>query len=86
MYSVFRENELGWPNGLAIDYKTDRLWWVDALLDTIQSSRFDGSDVSTLRGPRIVHPYGLAVYDNFVYYTDWRLESIARVNISRPLQ
>ena len=23
----------GWPNGLAVDYETDRLYWIDARLD-----------------------------------------------------
>ena len=27
---------LGWPNGLAMDYEADRLYWCDALLDHIQ--------------------------------------------------
>ena len=28
--------ELGWPNGMCIDFKADRLYWVDAYFD-----RFD---------------------------------------------
>ena len=33
---VFRNATLGWPNGLAMDYEADRLYWCDALLDHIQ--------------------------------------------------
>ena len=33
---VFRNVLLGWPNGLAMDYASDRLYWCDALLDHIQ--------------------------------------------------
>ena len=28
-----RKYELGWPNGLSIDFHTDRLFWVDAYFD-----------------------------------------------------
>ena len=28
-----RQYELGWPNGLSIDFDTDRLYWVDAYFD-----------------------------------------------------
>jgi low density lipoprotein-related protein 2 len=28
--------KLGWPNGLTIDYYTDRIWWADAHLDLIE--------------------------------------------------
>ena len=34
--TVFRNATLGWPNGLAMDYEADRLYWCDALLDHIQ--------------------------------------------------
>lgn len=30
------ESKLGWPNGLTIDYITDRIWWADAHLDYIE--------------------------------------------------
>ena len=33
---VFANLTLGWPNGLAMDYEADRLYWCDALLDHIQ--------------------------------------------------
>lgn len=25
--------ELGWPNGMSVDFEVDRLYWVDALFD-----------------------------------------------------
>ena len=28
--------KIGWPNALAIDYETNRLWWGDAHLDFIE--------------------------------------------------
>ena len=28
--------KLGWPNGMTIDFITNRLWWADAHLDIIE--------------------------------------------------
>ena len=36
--------ELGWPNGLAVDIERDRLYWADAMANRIEVSRLDGSD------------------------------------------
>lgn len=33
-----------WPNGLALDYAIDRLYWTDAKHHAIESAKLDGSD------------------------------------------
>ena len=35
---------LGWPNGLTIDYSTDRLYWADAREDVIERINLDGTN------------------------------------------
>jgi low density lipoprotein-related protein 2 len=60
---VFQKLILGWPNGLAIDYEEDRLYWCDALLDHIQHSKLDGSDVQTVFTSLIRHAFSLVVFD-----------------------
>ncbi|KAG8510408.1 Low-density lipoprotein receptor-related protein 2 [Galemys pyrenaicus] len=71
---------LGWPNGLAIDWGAVRLYWVDAFFDKIEHSTFDGSDRRTLDHiQQMSHPFGLTVFEDFVFFTDWRLGAIVRV-------
>ena len=41
---VIISSNLTWPNGLAIDYETQRLYWADAGMKTIEFGNFDGSD------------------------------------------
>lgn len=41
---VIISSNLTWPNGLAIDYETQRLYWADAGMKTIEYGNFDGSD------------------------------------------
>ena len=60
---------LGWPNGLAIDYLKDRLYWCDALLDHIQHANLDGTDVQKITSNFIKHPFSLVVFKvNFYVY------------------
>lgn len=42
--TVIISSNLTWPNGLAIDYETQRLYWADAGMKTIEFGNFDGSD------------------------------------------
>ena len=41
---------LGWPNGLTIDFKTNKLYWGDAKLDKISRCNFDGAHIETIVG------------------------------------
>jgi low density lipoprotein-related protein 2 len=77
---VFRNVLLGWPNGLAMDYDSDRLYWCDALLDHIQHAKLDGTDVKTISSRMIRHPFSLVIYGENIYVTDWRLDSIIKMN------
>ncbi|XP_050419520.1 low-density lipoprotein receptor-related protein 2 [Patella vulgata] len=75
-----REHQLGWPNGLCIDFEADRLYWVDAYFDRIQSTDFDGENLKTLGNHAITHPFGIALYKDDIYFTDWRMEAILKIN------
>ncbi|XP_048506028.1 low-density lipoprotein receptor-related protein 2 isoform X2 [Athalia rosae] len=77
---IFKNLTLGWPNGLAIDFKKDRLYWCDALLDHVQHSNLDGTDVKTVNSRLIRHPFSIAIYEEWMYITDWRLDAIIRLH------
>lgn len=51
---------MGWPNGLAIDFQLERIYWNDAKGDAIGSSDFNGENrVRLLTG--VPHPFGLTL-------------------------
>ncbi|KAJ7345670.1 hypothetical protein JRQ81_001620, partial [Phrynocephalus forsythii] len=57
---------LGWPNGLAIDWSSLRLYWVDAFFDKIEHSTFDGLDRKSLdRISQMTHPFGLTIFGDW---------------------
>lgn len=55
---------LHWPNGLAIDEQTLRLFITDAYLDRIVSCGFNGQDFSIVYSQSFMirHPYAIGVF------------------------
>lgn len=71
--------DLGWPNGITIDYEMDLIYWVDAQLDRIECSDLNG-DLRRVIIQKINHPFGLTIYGEHLYWTDWHKKAIERVN------
>ena len=73
---------LTWPNDLAIDFKQQRLYWVDAKLDSLQSVDFHGNNrhfhYEILFNNGIVHPYILAysAERKTMYFSDWYTDKV----------
>lgn len=57
---VIISSNLTWPNGLAIDYETKRLYWADAGMKTIEFGNFDGSDRQVKIVLNILRPFFLS--------------------------
>lgn len=41
---------LGWPTALALDFSTQRIFWLDEKLGSVGSARLDGSSVKVWWG------------------------------------
>ncbi|XP_065196274.1 low-density lipoprotein receptor-related protein 4-like [Sycon ciliatum] len=72
--------ELGWPNGLTIDFQLDRLFWADARLDTIESVTLDGYDRKAIFRD-LPHPFGLTIFKSNLYWTDWQRRAISKGSV-----
>jgi len=81
---------LGWPNGLTYDHVTNHLFWADARLDVIEELDLNGGEERSRRlimsHASDIHPYGLAKYQDMLYWTDWNTKSISRFNLSSRKQ
>lgn len=69
-------NDVSWPNGLALDWPNARIYWVDAKLQTIESATITGSDRRKVIDDIVKHPFGLAVFQDRIYWSDWETLSI----------
>lgn len=76
---IIVENNIRWPNGLAIDRVEGRLYWNDAKILTIDSSDFNGDDRRIVRRD-VPYPYGIVIVGPHIYWTDWKTQSLNRAD------
>ena len=81
---VLHNTNLVWPNALTLDYDTQILYWMDARLDKFESSNADGSNRRLLSRTHIYHPFGITLYQNRFYWTDWQLNIVLTAPINSP--
>lgn len=75
------EDDIAWPNALAIDYFTDRIYWADAHLDYIAYADLEGRHRHiVLSGSKVPHVFAVSLFDDYLYWSDWNLKAIVRAN------
>ena len=78
---VIVSENIGWPNGITIDYTLNRMWWTDARQDTIESADLNGKHRRiVLKSGSIKHPFGISVFLDSIYWTDWSSNTLFRAN------
>ena len=62
------------PNGLSIDFDSNRLYWIDSIYKQIQSSNLNGTDIKLLTtAPKYMAlAQGLIVFKDWIYLTTYR--------------
>ncbi|XP_068628058.1 low-density lipoprotein receptor-related protein 4 [Battus philenor] len=73
------DTDLGFPNGLTIDYKDRRLYWID-----IFKERIDTTDLNGQHRVQLVleakNPFGMTQFNDYIYWTDWMRKSVMRAD------
>ncbi|KAM4794631.1 prolow-density lipoprotein receptor-related protein 1 [Rhinophrynus dorsalis] len=77
---IIVDKDIRTPNGLAIDHKAEKLYFSDATLDKIERCEYDGSQRYWILKTDPVHPFGLAVYGDYLFWTDWVRRAVHRAN------
>lgn len=75
---------LGFPNGVTIDLDTDIVYWCDAQRDSIGSIALNGTGNLTLKIKKsdIMHPFGIEVFQGYVYWSDWGKRAILKMAVN----
>lgn len=83
---VIIEKDVHWPNGLAIDYKAEKIYWVDAKLFHIAAANYDGTKRKNMFKSStqctLAHPFAMTLYENKIFWTDWTTKGIHCTNKS----
>ncbi|XP_053722161.1 low-density lipoprotein receptor-related protein 2 [Synchiropus splendidus] len=76
------KTRLGSPTGITLDIVTKRVYWSDSHFDTVETVTYNGLERKTVLngGTQAPHPFGLAVFENHVFFTDWTKMGVIRAN------
>ena len=75
---ILHFSDLSQPNGITIDYTSERIYWSDAGLDRLEFSGFDGSDRRIVESGTsgLLHPFSVTVADDVLFWSDWATNKV----------
>ena len=72
------------PSGLALDVTKNWLYWGDSYYDTLEVYEFSSNTrreiISSHREAYLSYPFGLALHENHLFWTDWNYLGVYRVD------
>ena len=68
---VIATTNLYFPNGLDLDRGNQRIFWVDAGLDRVESIDYNGGNRELIFQQSGIHPFGVTLVPPFLFFTDW---------------
>ena len=79
-FKMFVFFSTGWPNALAIDTYTEKVFVGDAKLDYIMMTDLDGNNRKIILQQGLDHIFSLTVDDDSLYWSDWGKNKIHSVH------
>ena len=81
---VLHSTSLSAPYGLALDYYSQTLYWIDYTLDNLEASDVNGTNRRLLTRVSVVCPYDLSYFDGKLYWGDHCNHFIYSTSTSLP--
>ncbi len=77
------QNGISIPNGVAMDYMTDTLYWTDAGYHHIECSNMNGEDRRIILSSIFFSYYGfhILIKDGFLYWSEWADKLIYKASV-----
>ena len=85
---VLVDSDIVWPNGLTLDFKQKKLYWLEAKLGYIAAIDWQGTNRKTIFvGDKQIlpQPFAISMSDQVLYWTDWETNSLHSYNISMDI-
>ena len=68
------------PTGIVMDFSEQRVYWVDALIDTVSSVNYFGDETKLKFFAKDINPYDLALLGDALYWSDLHTHSVEKLN------
>eukprot|EP00105_Crassostrea_gigas_P037659 XP_019921807.1 PREDICTED: low-density lipoprotein receptor-related protein 4-like isoform X2 [Crassostrea gigas] len=72
--------QIGWPNGLTIDFTSNRLYWTDGKRNRIESSNLNGGNRRVISTDNDAHLMSIVSHGQYLFYTAWNRQRITKIN------
>ena len=82
---VLVDSDIVWPNGLTLDFKTKKLYWLEAKLGYIAAVDWQGNNRKTIfvgDKSTLPQPFAISISNEVLYWTDWETAALHSYNIS----
>jgi low density lipoprotein-related protein 2 len=72
-----QDQKIIWPNGLTVDFFSNKIFWGDAHMDYVAFADFDGKNRKEIANGAIVpHVFAMTIFDDTMYWTDWNKKAV----------
>nr|XP_022326442.1 low-density lipoprotein receptor-related protein 4-like [Crassostrea virginica] len=72
--------DIRWPNGLAIDFTSNILYWVDGTTNRVEFSNLDGGNRQVLTTITDAVLYNIGIHGQYIYYAGWKRPGITKID------
>ena len=77
---VILDTDIMWPTALTLDTILQRVYFADTKMQRIETCKYDGTSRVKILASGVLHPLGLSIFEDNLYYTDFSLDSVFRIN------